>query len=177
MADSERLFFALWPEPWQQAEWAEMAQQLIPSGVGRLVPSHNLHITLLYLGEVELQMRQAMEETAGTIKASSFNLRLEQIGHWRRPQVLWWGAKQTPEQLKQLVGLLRSGAEACGLEFDRRPYKAHLTLARKVRHKPGRLVDQACDWRIKQFVLIRSVLSPKGAQYEVLHRWPLLEQG
>lgn len=176
MADSERLFFALWPEPWQQAEWTTMAQQLIPSDAGRLVPSQNLHVTLLYLGEVKPQIRQAMERLAGTIKASSFCLRLEQIGYWRRPQVLWWGAKQTPEQLKQLVRLLQRGAENCGLELDRRPYKAHLTLARKVRRPPGHLSAQCCDWQVKQFALVRSTLSPEGAQYEVLRRWPLLKQ-
>jgi len=176
MAETERLFFALWPEPQQQRDWAALAREMIPQDCGRLVTAQNLHLTLLYLGEVSQQQRQTLEEKAGEISISTFVLRLDGIGYWRKPQVLWWGVRDIPEALAGLVRSLRQRAVDCGIEVDQRPYKAHLTLARKVRRAPGRLLAQPCDWRIGQFTLVRSVLSPAGAQYEVLRRWPLLDQ-
>ncbi len=173
MPDSERLFFALWPEPQQQRAWADLVKSLLPPGRGRLLPEQNLHLTLLYLGEIGTETRQILEQKVDAIQAKSFKLRLEQFGYWRRPKVLWWGPKQTPDPLQQLVGSLRQSAQACGIEVEQRPYKAHLTLARKVRHTPGRISAEPYDWRVSDFVLVRSTLLPEGAHYEVLRRWPL----
>lgn len=173
MTDTERLFFALWPTPEQQGEWAALAQELLPKGCGRLIPSHNLHITLLYLGEIGAELRQTLEQGAEAIHLPAFELKLERFGYWRRPQVVWWGVRETPEPLTQLVDALRRNAAAAGLEVDRRPYVAHLTLARKVRRGPGRLKAPASLWSIKEFALVRSTLLPEGAQYEALRRWPL----
>jgi 2'-5' RNA ligase len=173
MAESERLFFALWPEPQQQHAWADLAESLLPPGRGRLLPAQNLHITLLYLGEVESEIRLMLEQKADAIQAKLFELKLERFGHWRRPQVLWWGPKQTPEPLQQLVDSLRQVAQACGIEVEHRPYQAHLTLARKVRHAPGRISAEPYEWQVDEFALVRSTLLPEGAHYEVLRRWPL----
>ena len=173
MVERERLFLALWPEAQQQHDWAEMAQNLLPAGCGRLVPAQNLHITLLYLGELSLEMRQAFESRLDHIHVQPFTLNLDQFGHWRRPQVFWWGAKQTPELLEQLVQALRQAAKACGMQVDQRPYKAHMTLARKVKRAPGRISAEPFAWPIKEFVLVQSTLLPEGAKYEVRRRWPL----
>ena len=173
MSNDERLFFALWPETGLQKVWATTARELLPTGAGRLIPVSNLHMTLLYIGEVSAEKRAELELMAGEINFVPFVLRLDKFGYWRRPRVWWWGATETPEQLQQLVDSLRCGAKACGLEVDQRPYKAHLTLARKVSRSPGQLVAQPCDWHIKQFALVRSTLLPGGAQYEVQRCWSI----
>ena len=175
MAETERLFFALWPEPQQQHDWADLARGLIPQGCGRLVPAQNLHLTVLYLGEVLPQQRQLMEEVAAAIKLDSFILNLEGLGYWRKPQVLWLGVRETPQALASLVQLLRQGAVDCGIKLDQRPYKPHLTLARKVGREPERLDFPPREWRVGQFVLVRSHLTPAGAEYEVVQRWLLRE--
>jgi 2'-5' RNA ligase len=173
MSDSERLFFALWPTPQQQRDWADVAQQLLPPGAGRLLPVQNLHLTLLFLGELTSETRQELEARVDTIRGHAFELRLERFGHWRRPQVLWWGPRETPEPLQHLVEELRRAARACGLEVERRPYQAHLTLARKVRRNPGRLQAESRSWPVDEFVLARSTLLPEGARYDVQRRWRL----
>jgi len=177
MDKDERLFFALWPAAELQKVWATTARELLPDGAGRLVPVSNLHMTLLYIGEVTAEKRAELELMAGEISFVPFVLRLDKFGYWRRPRVWWCGATETPEQLQRLVDSLRSGAKTCGLEVDQRPYKAHLTLARKVSRSPGQQVAQPYDWHIKQFALVRSILSPGGAQYEVQRCWPILKQG
>lgn len=173
MSDGERLFFALWPAPRQQRDWAGLAQRLLPPGRGRLLPAQNLHITLLYLGEAAPATRQCLEARVDAVHGQAFDLELERFGHWRRPQVLWWGPRQTPVALQQLVEALRGAARACGLEVERRPYQAHLTLARKVRRSPGRLQAEPQIWPVDEFVLARSILLPESAHYEILRRWRL----
>lgn len=173
MAERERLFFALWPTSRQQRDWAALAQQLLPPDRGRLLPPQNLHLTLLYLGELDAETRQALAAKVDTIHAPGFELRLERFGHWRRPQVLWWGPRDTPGVLQQLVEDLRRAARACGLEVESRPYQAHLTLARKVRRNPGRLQAEPQTWSVNAFVLARSSLLPEGAHYDILRRWQL----
>ncbi|ALP53962.1 hypothetical protein Tel_12905 [Candidatus Tenderia electrophaga] len=172
-AEHERLFFALWPTAQQQHGWAALAQQLLPSGNGRRVPPQNLHLTLLYLGQVDPETRRALAAKVDAIHAPAFELRLARFGHWRRPQVLWWGPHETPPALQQLVEALRRAARACGLEVDTRPYQAHLTLARKLKRNPGRLQAEVQVWPVKAFVLVRSTLLPDGARYEILRRWRL----
>lgn len=173
MADSERLFFALWPTPQQQAAWAEVARAVLPSGSGRPLPAQNLHLTLVYLGQVDSATRQALEARVDAIHVQPFELRLERFGHWRRPQVLWWGPRETPAPLQALVAALRRAAGDCGLEVEGRPYQAHMTLGRKVRRAPGRPQAAPQTWPVQDFALVRSNLLPAGAHYEILRRWPL----
>ncbi len=148
-----------------------MASELLPAGIGRLVPASNIHVTLLYVGEVTIERRNALETMAAGISFAPFMLRLNRFGYWRRPRVWWWGASQTPESLYGLVQSLQAGARRCGVAVDSRPYKAHMTLARKVVHLPELVAIQSCDWAVDHFALVRSVSSPAGVRYEPLQQW------
>ncbi len=60
---------------------------------------------------------------------------------------------------------------------DDRPFHGHITLARvadraKVDLRPltGRAID--AEWRVDAICLVESRLSPAGARYEVLERFP-----
>jgi len=172
MSATERLFFALWPGSEQQKAWAAMANELLPTGVGRLVSATNLHMTLLYVGTVAADRRKGLEVMAAETCFAPFVLRLDKLGYWRKPRVLWWGPTQTPEALLGLVQSLRAGAGRCGIEVDSRPYKAHMTMARKVVREPEHVVVQPCDWAVDHFALVRSVSSPAGVRYEPLQQWP-----
>lgn len=177
MRKTERLFFALWPNTEQQLAWAKIAAEMLPADTGRLVPASNLHITLLYIGEAGAQQRRILEKMAGEIEFSSFVLRLDQFGFWRKPKVWWWGSNHTPESLGYLVETLRLGAESCGLKIDRRAYKPHMTLARKLVSPPQHAIISGCDWQVDGFALLRSVSSPVGVRYELLRQWQASKKG
>ena len=177
MTETERLFFALWPRPEQQKAWAAMASELLPTGVGRLVSAANLHMTLLYVGAVADDRRKALEVMAAEISFAPFVLRLDELGCWRKPRVLWWGPTQTPGALFELVQSLQAGAGRCGIEVEARPYKAHMTLARKVVHAPEQVVVRSYDWAVDHFALMRSVSSPAGVRYEPLQQWSARQNG
>jgi len=170
----ERLFFALWPEASQQQAWAQAAKEWLPPGTGRLVAAENLHLTLLFAGEVTLEQRHCLEQMADAIHGDSFALHFDRSGYWRRPQVVWWGCSQTPAALLNLAQALQAGAKQCGIAVDERPYAAHLTLARKVRKAPLPIDSDVAEWRVDRFVLVRSQLSPKGSLYEPQRSWILV---
>ncbi|MDH5265059.1 MAG: RNA 2',3'-cyclic phosphodiesterase, partial [Betaproteobacteria bacterium] len=48
-----RLFFALWPDAAARAALADLARATANRYGGRAVPAANLHLTLVFLGEVD----------------------------------------------------------------------------------------------------------------------------
>jgi 2'-5' RNA ligase len=66
-------------------------------------------------------------------------------------------------------------AADCGFERDRRPFQAHITLARKVPKMPGRLAIEPLQWPVERFVLVASELGPGGATYTTVGEWRLTD--
>lgn len=172
---TRRLFFALWPERMHQEAWARLARRILRRR-GKRVQLENLHLTLAFLGSMTEQQRACAEAAADRIAGAAFELQLEQVGYWSRSQIVWLAPHETPEPLKDLVQQLSKGLIACGHQPELRPYRAHMTLARKVvGHFPARQVISPL-WSIEQFCLVQSVTHPDGAQYRILRTWPLATQ-
>jgi len=170
---TQRLFFALWPEPELQDQLARAGAALISADRGRLVQPENLHCTLVFLGNVDPDQRICVEASADQVRGRPFLLRLDRFGYFRRPQVAWIGCSALPPQLSQLVTDLGAGCNSCGFPPERRPFEAHLTIARKVRRDPGRPLMMAIDWPVDRFALVESVTSSEGVRYRPLRYWPL----
>jgi len=169
---TQRLFFALWPD--DAVRKALEALALHRAGdQGKRTRTENLHITLAFLGSVDGRRRGCLEEAADELQGRSFTLSMDTLGWWPRPQVLWVGPTDIPAALLNLVSDLKLACQRCGFEPERRPYQAHLTLARKVRR--ARLPDsiEPIQWPISSFALVESKTLPTGAEYSVLRTWPL----
>jgi RNA 2',3'-cyclic 3'-phosphodiesterase len=171
--ETQRLFFALWPEPALQQRLAHAAAALPPHVAGRRVRAENLHCTLVFLGAVEVAQRLCLEDAAALIRAEPFDLTLDHLGYFRRPQVAWLGCTTTPAALQALVAGLSYGAASCGFPPEQRPYEVHLTVARKLRRDPGRLPLMPIAWPVKQFALMESVSESDGVHYRPLRFWDL----
>lgn len=169
---TQRLFFALWPGAEVREGLARLSRQHAGK-TGKPVRVENLHITLAFLGPVGLPVRECIEAGADTVQGRSFTFVLNQMGWWPRPRVLWTGPSEVPEALSSLVGDLKQLCQNCGLEPERRPYRAHLTLARKVGKAPRSQAIEAIQWPVNEFCLVQSRTLPTGAEYAVLRTWPL----
>lgn len=170
---TQRLFFALWPEPEVQQRLARVAQAVLPEHVGRAVPAQNLHCTLAFLGNVDADQRACVEAAASAVQAPAFELSMDRCGYFRRPQVLWLGCRETPAGLRQLVSDLNRGCTACGFPPEPRPYEVHLTIARKISRDPGRPSVIPVSWPVDRFALVQSVSEPGGVAYRPLRFWSL----
>jgi len=171
---SQRLFFALWPAPELQQALAERAREALGERKTRRIPAQNLHITLAFLGEVDPAARACAEAAAGRIAAEPFTLGIDRLGCWGRKGLLWAGPSTTPPQLEALAADLGEAlASGCGFQRERRPFRAHVTLARKVPRMPERIAMAPLEWAVSRFVLVASELGPEGASYTVVGEWPL----
>ncbi|MGH8396734.1 MAG: RNA 2',3'-cyclic phosphodiesterase [Gammaproteobacteria bacterium] len=171
--ETERLFFAFWPdEAVRHAIYKETRHAVRASG-GRPVPLENFHVTLAFLGSVDAAAVVAVREAAAEIRSEPFKLCLDRLGFWKEPRVVWLGADKIPDSGSRLALSLLAALKARGLKPDPKPFKPHVTLARKI-SKPGELgTIDPIHWSVRDFVLVRSVTHPEGSEYQPLAAWPL----
>jgi 2'-5' RNA ligase len=172
-AGTVRLFFALWPDPGTQRALGALAQDLKRECGGRAVPTHNVHLTLIFLGNVERARVPRLEAIAAAISASRFDLAVDHVEYWRHNRIVWTGVSHCPGALQGLVARLGQGLAAEGFRPDGRPYVPHITLLRNARRPPAMATVPAVDWPVARFALVDSAARERGRVYEVLRDWPL----
>ena len=167
-----RLFFALWPDDETRERIAAVAGQL-PQGAGRLISARNLHLTLVFLGTVEESVAAGLADAAAGILHPPATLVLDTGGWWKKPEVAWLGCSETPAAVSGLAQKLATLASGLGVPLETRPFKAHLTLARKVTRRPPDLKVPPIRWNVSEFCLVESDTRAGGSEYRVRHRWAL----
>lgn len=102
---------------------------------GRFTLSENLHLTLVFLGEADLD---AAKSCLHRLQAAPFEIVIAGLGRFRQPggDVLWAGV-QPKEGLLRAQKNLEALARQAGFPVEHRPYRPHLTLARGVRLAAG----------------------------------------
>lgn len=170
--DSLRLFFALWPDDATRDALYRTGKWLHQHWGGRLMRADTLHLTLAFLGRTPVDQLDALIACVDAIKAHTFELTLDQPGHWQHNRIGWLGPSLLPPQLGELVSALNVAIQQSGIAFDARPHVPHVTLLRK---SVGFEVPACVPvlWPIRDFVLVKSVTESDGAHYEVIRRWAL----
>jgi 2'-5' RNA ligase len=89
-----RLFFALWPEDTQREMLAHAVHEVVRASGGRPVPTHNLHITLAFLGSVPDGRIPELSSMARAVAAGfprgvlPIAVRFDAVEHWRKAQIV-----------------------------------------------------------------------------------------
>jgi len=170
-----RLFFALWPDAAARAAIAAFAHEVAQRAGGRDPREENLHVTLAFVGDVSPDRIAALAAigTDGALAAPPFMLSLDVLGGFRDARIAWLGAEPVPTPLVALVTRLGTGLAAEGFRVDRRPFAAHVTLARSCRSVPRRASVAPITWHVDRLTLVASELGSGGARYRVQAEWPL----
>ena len=171
--DEERIFFALWPGAATRKALQQVVESVTIERPARRVPVYNLHLTLHFIGNVSCQRAQEMRSAARAVRADLFDLTMDRIGHFRAPRVAWLGPAATPSALTRLHATLAAALAPCGYRAERRRYTPHLTFARKIDMAPPAASFAPVEWRLEDFVLLRSRIVDNGVQYEVAETYPL----
>ncbi|MCU7811886.1 MAG: RNA 2',3'-cyclic phosphodiesterase [Candidatus Thiodiazotropha sp. (ex Notomyrtea botanica)] len=167
-----RYFFALWPDDEVRLQISAMSRRM--TSKGRAHHPSDLHMTLVFLGQVADSQLRCIHNAADVIRGRPFTLHLDRTGYWSRPRILWAGLERTPEPLSQLVFDLKNSLIPCGFEPERRTYKPHVTLHRKVESTDPGKIEPSIEWPVTEFVLAVSGGGAGGSpRYRVLQRWPL----
>ncbi|HEX2030380.1 MAG TPA: RNA 2',3'-cyclic phosphodiesterase [Actinomycetota bacterium] len=186
-AEALRLFAAVDPSEEVLAAVSAAVQpwrERLPEG--RWVRPENWHVTLKFLGRTYPRLVPTVHEACREAAASvaRFDVSVAGMGVFPGPsraRVLWVGLD---DPAGGMPALARALDEQLAEEFppEKRAFTAHLTVARFNPPIPFR--DHADDlaataieappFAVEELVLYRSHLSPRGARYEPLERFPLL---
>jgi 2'-5' RNA ligase len=168
----KRLFFALDCPPEQRKAIAQWRSALLLR-IGRPVPVENFHLTLLFLGAVEVAQIAEICTAAAKVRVPGATLRLalDRLDVWRRAGVLVLAPEQAPPELLRLVYALEQAMLPFGFEEVHKEFRPHLTLMRDYRAPvPESTTPPEFFLRADRFVLFES---HKG-RYRALAEWPLV---
>ncbi|MGC2109153.1 MAG: RNA 2',3'-cyclic phosphodiesterase [Candidatus Korobacteraceae bacterium] len=189
-----RLFVALDIDPEIRQRIAEFRDQMrVVAPEVRWVGPETFHVTLQFLGETKKldEIRAALRE----VKAASVQLAFRGAGFFptaKAPRVFWVGI-ESDQKLQELANAIGAAMRPLGFERDAAPYKPHLTLARagsghprpvpgehaapglqRVRAKVESMAPpEFGTMTAREFCLYESKLSPSGAKYTKVARYPL----
>ncbi|MBW2707949.1 MAG: RNA 2',3'-cyclic phosphodiesterase [Deltaproteobacteria bacterium] len=150
--------------------------------------SDNIHLTMVFLGNVFEDKIQSIGETVKKVCAGFDPFEVSPggvgfFGNRRYPRVLWMGLHGDVHRMGCFRDALQQSLKPFGIKTERRPFKPHLTLGRfKKGTRPwphldhmiseyANLKGQTCS--LKELVLFKSDLTPEGAIYTKLDTWPL----
>ncbi len=167
-----RLFFALWPDE-RVRDSIEGYLASFPLSGGRVIPRHNWHMTLHFIGNTSFDEKGCLDRQARKVSATSFSLGIDQTGFFRKPKVFWLGCQKSPQALFDLQKDLGKQISRCEYQPETRPYSPHVTVARKVLQPPQHEHMAAINWQIDSFVLVESVSEVSGVRYRVLEEYLL----
>lgn len=173
-----RWFFALWPDAAARDSIARAAAPLIPRGARATHPL-DLHLTLRFLGPLSDTDLAAAERTADALNAGPVPVRIDRIGHFARARVLWCGPAAPGPGLLELAGRLEQALGHQGFAPETRPFRPHITLARKVPpgpHLAAARWGEAIDWTAGELILAAG-LEREAPRYGARRRWCLRQSG
>ena len=141
-----------------------------------------LHLTLRFVGEVDRHLARDIHAALGGIHHPAFEIAVSGLGTFERrghPEAVWAGVAPH-EPLKALHNKIDQAIARVGIEPERRAYLPHITLARlgraagPVHNLLGGSGGLATPpFRVEAFALFESRLTPEGAVYSVVERYPL----
>ncbi len=167
------MFFALWPDALTCAQIANAAAVLRLSNAARPVPQRNYHLTLAFVGEVPSSGVAVLQQIGRSQRGSVCTIKLDTYEHWQESQVVAAVARETPPALSELSTRLRAALQDHQPEP---PWRAHVTLARKVTQASVPQAMSPIQCCVKEFSLVSSDTRGSCSIYTVVDTWPLLDE-
>ena len=162
-----RCFVALWPSaPVRDA----LAHSVRLPGNCRPVPPANYHLTLCFLGDIPETRIPALSSVVADLRVTPFSFDLAVTGHFDGPGVAWVGPVIESEELRRLQRAVAGRLSDAGFAFDARPFRAHVTVARRCREPGLAWHGPPIAWPVDGVALCRSDGTDAGVRYSVIAR-------
>ncbi len=184
--NAPRTFIAVPLEERVRGKVVALQEELAQAGTEvKWVEPENLHVTLLFLGEVNL--RDSVEVCRAvrgvTAELSPFAMEVSGVGcfpNLRRPRTIWAGVAGGQDELVQLHDLVENELlQLGGYRREERGYTPHITLGRiktdDVTQELRTNLSDHADWSggrqtVREVHVLTSELRSTGPIYTVLSR-------
>jgi 2'-5' RNA ligase len=160
----------------------------------------NLHVTLKFLGETPIERVESVKQSLSSVAHAPVEIQFTGCGFFpnARSARVFWAGVESGDALASLASQIDDKISRLGFEREQREFHPHLTLARaSLRsgqpasgdpHQPTRRSGSALGslaqsipksgpefgrMTAHEFYLYESKLSPRGAQYTKMARFPL----
>lgn len=129
-----RLFLAINFDAQTREHILSVQRRLRELGRGRFSHPENLHLTLVFLGEVEPERVASVRAAMDGVAVPPMELTFDQVGRFRRAGGdIWWLGLAPNRALTALQEELSGSLRGEGFVLENRLYVPHITLARQVR--------------------------------------------
>ena len=170
MSDTLRLFFALPLSPPLAGRIARWRHSWHCGGTQ--VHPHDLHLTLAFLGSQPLsRLDDLLSAGAQVAGIRPFDLCLDHLALWN-DGLLHLAPSHPPPELLGLQQKLCECLAQYGFVLEQRPYRPHLTLARRA-SLPANPPTTGFGWRADKFALFHSEPATIGPRYRQIDAWKL----
>ena len=144
------------------------------------LPAENLHVTVCFVGAIEEERVSAVRAVAAGVRGMRATLHFDAFDYWDSSKILCATARENGDApVAGFAARLGEALIAAGFTPDIKPFRAHLTLGRKVRAE----LAAGIEWplalpenfvlRADRFALMDSRRNDGGSVYSVVDSWPL----
>ncbi len=147
----------------------------------KLVEPTNIHITLMFLGEISREDVGKVQHVMEKLEFKAFEVELKGVGAFpnlSRINVVWIGIQKGTTELTRIFSELEPEVRGIGIRLDSRGFSPHLTIARiRTGRNKEKLASMVSEARNREFGTItvdsiklkKSVLTPKGPIYSTIY--------
>ena len=169
-----RAFIALDIEDDARHELSRLAAELKAQCHGSYPTSDMYHMTVAFLGDITIAQAESLSRVLEEVveKYEPFELRLCRLGYFAQPEAATvFCSTERDNTLLSLAQDVYRAAWDVRIPFDDKPFRAHITLGRRVDLSTIRLNSIEVNhvpFTVKGLTLYKSTLRPSGPIYEAV---------
>jgi 2'-5' RNA ligase len=171
--DRIRAFFALVPDEAVRLQFLALAREVARRSRGRSISGEHVHLTLAFLGDVPTQSLESIRDIGEAMPRTGASLAFDTLGAWRASGVAWVAPSVLPSALGTLHARLYAALTEAGFALENRPFRPHVTLARRCVQPHPRQQSTPIHWPVRKLSLIGSELRADGPVHTTLAEWTL----
>jgi 2'-5' RNA ligase len=157
-----------------QTALADATREAVAACRGNSIPTRNYHFTLAFLGNVpEARLAELTDCARLAAPTATIAITLDEIAYWRRSQLLCATSTSEASEATALAEKLKRALVAGGFTPDLdKPFRPHVTLARKARTSARKTPLRPLTFSFSDFALVASQLGPQGSTYTIISKYP-----
>ncbi len=138
------------------------------------IKAENFHITLCFLGNVSEPKIESILDGLNPPSMTPFKVSIHHPLYFSNSKIMGLAVDDGKKQLARLKSHIENQLQAIThFDLEKREYKPHVSLFRKVEQLPENLPVFQQDFSVDSFCLMASVPTKKSVRYEVIEEWRL----